>query len=160
MLSLLGLSPTPEAANSFGAIVEFQVISNTNELNEAFYVMQELRPHLDKETFLNLFQIAQTESGYSLMGAYYRQRCIGLIGYRVLTDFVHGRHLYIDDLVISDSHQSQGIGTQLLSKAKEIAAVNCCRRIRLCTGTENKRGMGFYKKNGWKLKAVVYKISL
>jgi len=38
------------------------------------------------------------------------------MGYRLLHDFVHGRHLYIDDLVVTSRLRSSGLGAELLKR--------------------------------------------
>ena len=76
---------------------------------------------------------------------------------RILTDFVHGRHLYVDDLVISSAHRSKGFGANLLKFAEDEAARLRCRSLRLCTGTENHGAKRFYERESWSLKSVVYK---
>ena len=78
----------------------------------------------------------------------------------MLHDFVHGRHLYIDDLITDPRLRSRGYGAQLLRHAEELAPTLGCHNLRLCTGIENERGKGFYERAGWKLRAVVYKRKL
>lgn len=82
------------------------------------------------------------------------------MGYRIITDFVHGRHLYIDDLVTSEEVRSQGHGATLLKYAEAMAKQKGCSNLRLCTGIDNEGGKRFYEKNSWNLRAVVYKKKL
>ncbi|MEZ0393274.1 MAG: GNAT family N-acetyltransferase [Pseudobdellovibrionaceae bacterium] len=140
--------------------MEFRILESREEAQRIFPVIKQLRTHLDESTFLDLLQKAKSESDYTLLAAYEGSECVGLMGFRFLTDFVHGRHLYIDDLVTSESHRSKGLGSQFLQKAKEIAAQNGCQRLRLCTGADNDRGKKFYEKNGWDFRAIVYKAKL
>lgn len=46
-------------------------------------------------------------------------RCEALMGYRVLYDYVHGKHLYIDDLVVNETSRSQGYGASMLEFAEK-----------------------------------------
>ena len=78
--------------------MEFQCIGNAEQAKSIYPVMAEMRTHLSENRFLELWQKARQE-GYQLVGLYSAEACLGLMGYRILTDFVHGRHLYIDDLV-------------------------------------------------------------
>ena len=43
------------------------------------------------------------------------------MGYRFLHDYVHGKHVYIDDLVTTAAIRSQGAGAKLLKYAEMIA---------------------------------------
>lgn len=135
----------------------FQVLQSPEELKSVFPLMKQLREHLSEEQFVSLIGLAMKESRYQLLGFFENGKCQGLMGYRILTDLVHGRHLYIDDLVVDQNLRSKGLGAKLLSKAKDIAKSENCKRLRLCTGAENDRGKNFYERNGWKLRAVVYK---
>lgn len=135
----------------------FQALQSTEELKSVFPLMKQLREHLNEEQFVSLIQSAMAESRYQLLGFFENGKCQGLMGFRILTDLVHGRHLYIDDLVVDQNLRSKGLGAKLLSKAKDIAKAENCKRLRLCTGADNDRGKNFYERNGWKLRAVVYK---
>lgn len=139
--------------------MNFKEIS-INEALSVYPLMAQLRPHLSEAQFVDLFKNAQQSGGYKLLGLFKKDRCVGLMGYRILFDFVHGKHLYIDDLVVDETLRSTGIGGKLLAHSKEIAKQNQCHRLRLCTGNDNHKGMKFYEKNGWEQRAVVYKTKL
>lgn len=126
--------------------VEFRGIETADELRAVFPLMRQLREQLAEANFHALFRSAQVESGYTLVGAFVDDQCQGLMGYRILTDFVHGRHLYVDDLVVNENCRSNGLGARLLVRDKEIAKQSGCERPRLCTGLQNERGKGFYER--------------
>ena len=131
-----------------------------NELQLCFPVMQELRTHLTFENFLLLYTQAHEHEGYKIITARKNKKIVGLMGYRILHDFVHGKHLYIDDLVSTQTERSNGIGSALLDYAEKLAALNGCTGLRLCTGIDNELGKKFYEKNNLRLRAVVYKKKL
>jgi ribosomal protein S18 acetylase RimI-like enzyme len=141
------------------ARVEFRKLEDTQVRSE-LPLLRQLREHLSEEELWGLYQAAQKESGYTLWGAFDQSHCLGLMGARILTDFVHGRHLYIDDLVVAESARSKGIGAYLLSEAKKLASAEGCAQLRLCTGIQNERGKSFYERNGLSLRAVAYKAKL
>ena len=119
--------------------------------------MRELRPHLTEKTFLEIYHDAQKTNAYALYGYYLDSECIALLGARYMSDYVHGFHLYIDDLVTSETARSKGIGAELLKFAESLAKEKNCTGLRLCTGVDNKDGMRFYEREGWVSRAVVYK---
>ncbi|GHM99357.1 N-acetyltransferase [Cytophagales bacterium WSM2-2] len=129
----------------------------TTELEKVYPLMKELRPKLTLEDFITIYQQANAGNHYKIIGAYSNNDCIALMGYRILHDYVHGKHLYIDDLVTSAAHQSKGAGAKLLKEAEVLAKKSGCNYVRLCTGIENERGKEFYDREGFKLRAVVYK---
>lgn len=122
--------------------------------------MKHLRPHLTQDSFVHTYLQARRADGYILLGCFDGNFCVGLMGMRVLHDFVHGSHLYIDDLVVSPSQRSKGIGSRLLQHAEEYGHDHKLTGLRLCTGVENKAGMRFYEREGWAQRAVVYKKKL
>jgi len=126
-------------------------------LDKAFEVLKELRPHLDLTRFHTLYEASRKADGYTLVGVYRGEECLAVMGYRVLHDFVHGTHLYVDDLVTTEGARSLGIGAELLRYAAEEAKRLNCWQLRLCTGIENERGKRFYDREGWTLRAVAYK---
>lgn len=135
-------------------------ITKVVDLKEAYLLIRQLRTHLAEKDFLEILKTAEQESSYELLGAYKEEKLLGLMGYRVLSDFVHGRHIYIDDLVIDADHRSQGLGAIFLKKAQDIAKENGCSGLRLCTGMDNPKAQIFYERNGLQKKAVVYKMKL
>lgn len=131
-----------------------------NDLERFYPVMKELRKDLSYQDFKNLYEKAHETNGYEVVGFEDQGKIIALMGYRILYDFVHGKHLYIDDLVSTESQRSKGLGAKLLRYAEELAEKNLCKGLRLCTGVENEQGKKFYDRNGWNLRAVAYKKKL
>jgi len=131
-------------------------ISNQVDLEKSFKLMKELRPHLSLQEYLDLYQKAHQESQYAMVALEEKDQIVALMGYHILTDFVRGRHLYIDDLVVGESVRSKGLGAYLLKQAEKFAAEKNCKSLRLSTGIENTRGMKFYEKNAWIKRAHVY----
>ena len=109
---------------------------------------------------MSLYESAKEKDGYTLIGAYDGDSCVGVMGYRILYDFVHGKHLYVDDLVVTAAKRSSGIGAELLKFAETIAKEHACKGLRLCTGVENERGRRFYERLGWSPRALAYKKSI
>ena len=118
--------------------------------------MKELRPHLSYEEFVEIYEESNKANGYEIVAIESDGKILALMGYRFLSDYVRGKHVYIDDLVSTESARSQGLGAKLLAYADEIAKQNGCKSLRLCTGVENTRGSQFYEKNGWTKRAYAY----
>ena len=133
------------------------VRSEENELQLCFQILQELRTHLAYESFLQIYSQARDHEGYQLITVKKNKKIIALMGFRILHDFVHGKHLYIDDLVSTHTERSNGVGSALLQYAEKIAMQAGCTGLRLCTGVENELAKKFYEKNNLSVRAVVYK---
>lgn len=137
--------------------IQILEIENTVDLERAFPIVKQLRPHLTWEQFGAIFKQARSNENFHLLAMFDGSECVAVMGYRILHDFVHGRHLYVDDLVVASSRRSQGLGAELLREAETIAKVQDCAMLRLSTGIENERGKRFYDAMGWQVRAVVYK---
>lgn len=131
-----------------------------SQVEKVFPIMKELRTNLDEESYLRLYKEAKLRDEYKLVGAIRDELCYGLMGYRILYDFVHGKHVYIDDLVVTKDVRGQGLGAQLLAHAQQIAEKENCQGLRLCTGVDNHDAKRFYERHGWAGKAIAYKIRL
>jgi GNAT superfamily N-acetyltransferase len=122
-----------------------------------FALLVELRPHLSFDTFVERCRAAQAADAYTLYGAYDEERLVGVMGIRTLTDLLHGRHLYIDDLVVAPAVRSQGVGRRLLQYAEHLAAEGGGVGLRLCTGIDYEPAKRFYVREGWSARAVAFK---
>lgn len=134
--------------------------SSVEELKRCFPVMKELRTALHLEDFLGIYDAAHSKDNYEIVALEENGEILAVMGYRILYDFVHGKHIYIDDLVTTSSSRSQGLGKDLLQYAETKAIELACKGLRLCTGIENELGKKFYEANGWKLRALAYKKKL
>lgn len=136
---------------------EFTKANTVSDLKWFYPTIKQLRSELSYEDYLSMYEKAHINDGYELLAITRGEEVFAVIGYRILYDFVHGKHVYIDDLITAELHRAKGFGTKLLSHVEGIAKTLCCTKLRLCTGIKNELGKKFYEKQDWDLKAVVYK---
>jgi len=127
-----------------------------DELKECYEVIKELRPLLSFDDFLRIYTTSHQKDGYELVAIKIENRILAVMGYRFLDDFIRDRHVYIDDLVVTEKARSQGYGAELLAYAEQIAKREHCKYLRLCTGIDNIKGMKFYERNGWVKRSHAY----
>lgn len=132
------------------------VVKNPEDLKRCFSVIHELRPHLSYEAYAEIYRNAHADERYELVALEKQGEIVAAMGYRITHDFVRGKHIYIDDLVVTEKERSKGFAPVLLEYAAERAKQTQCSGLRLCAALENHRGMKFYEKNGWKQRAVAY----
>ncbi len=132
------------------------IVKNKLDLERCFSIMQELRPHLTFESYISIYEESNTRDGYEIVAIEQENKILALMGYRFLWDYVRGKHVYIDDLVVTEKRRSSGLGAELLKFAEDVMIKNNCTTLRLCTGINNHRGILFYDKNGWSKKAYAY----
>ncbi len=133
------------------------IAKSEEELARLYPIFIELRTGLSYPNYLAIYQQAHTVNGLTMVGLEREGEVVAVMGYRMLIDFTHGKHLYIDDLVTTAHLRSQGLGEQLLAYAKEQAHALGCRSIRLCTGIDNLLAQKFYQKHQMEIKAVALK---
>lgn len=131
-------------------------VTSKEDLDRCYEVVKELRPHLSHEEYLTIYKESQKADAYELIAVEENSQILAVMGYRFLTDFVRGKHVYIDDLVSTESVRSKGLGAELLKYAEQIAAENKCAGLRLCTGIENERAVNFYQREGWTKRAYAF----
>ncbi|MBI3556163.1 MAG: GNAT family N-acetyltransferase [Deltaproteobacteria bacterium] len=130
---------------------------NHRDFEAIFPVIRELRPNLTFHEYTDLMMNAKLRDDYDIVAVFDGPKCIAAMGYRILYDFVHGKHLYIDDLVVTESCRSKGIGAELLRYAEQVAVEKKCKGLRLCTGVDRKDSQRFYERNNWNARAIAYK---
>jgi GNAT superfamily N-acetyltransferase len=126
------------------------------DLEKCFPIIKELRPNLSMENYLFIYEQSHKNDGYELIAIEENEIVIAVMGYRILYDFVRGKHIYIDDLISTEQARSRGLGVELLLYAENVAKELNCNGLRLCTGLDNERGMKFYERNGWIQRAIAY----
>ncbi len=112
------------------------------------------------QDFISIYEAAKAHDSYTFVGAFDENNIVAVMGYRVLFDYVHGKHIYIDDLVTTASCRSKGVGAKLLEYAESVAKELQCKGLRLCTGIDRKDSQRFYDRNNWKARAIAYKKTL
>ncbi len=132
------------------------VVQTKADLDRCYPVVNELRPHLSFNEYIAIYEEAHAHDGYEIVAIEVSDQIVAVMGYRFLSDFVRGKHVYIDDLVSTEKFRSQGFGAELLTFAESVAKETECKNLRLCTGIENERGVNFYERSGWKKRAFAY----
>jgi GNAT superfamily N-acetyltransferase len=111
--------------------------------SEVLPVLQELRPHLDAETFAAVYAEGHPQ-GYRFTAAYAGGRCVGVAGWRIIATVHVHRKLYVDDLVTSAADRSGGVGNALLAWLEEKARAAGCTILDLDSGVHRHDAHRFY----------------
>jgi GNAT superfamily N-acetyltransferase len=128
---------------------------------ESYYpVLKQLRSTPSVEQVKLICREATAQNDFKLVAAFEGKDCVGVMGYRIIFDFTHGKHLYVDDLVVTETSRSKGIGAALLKHAEDQARLLDCFGLRLCTGVDNLGAQKFYEREGWIKRAYAFKKSL
>lgn len=119
-------------------------LETSQEWREAFPVMEQLRPHLDEETFVEYVGEMQADS-YRLFALRVAGEIVALAGVRFHTNMYYGRHLWVDELVTDEAHRSRGYGERLLSFLEAFASDRDCETLALSSGLQRTDAHRFYE---------------
>lgn len=120
--------------------------SSDPDIASCFDVLRQLRPALDRSTFVSDVRRMQ-QSGY-LLAALRDGEVAAVAGYRYLDMFATGLTLYVDDLVTDAARRSAGYGTRLLGWLVAEARAHGCRFLTLDSGLKRTDAHRFYRREG------------
>ncbi len=141
------------------AKIDIRPLADAAALREVWPVAQQLRPHLDEETFATQ-ALRQHEDGFRATALYDDGTPRAYAGWRVHENLVYGKHMYVDDLVTDQTVRSRGYGKILLDWLKDEARRQGCVKLQLDSGTHRKDAHAFYLREGLRIEAFHFGISL
>jgi ribosomal protein S18 acetylase RimI-like enzyme len=136
------------SVQSHSTDIEFKFLVSKQELVACYEVMKELRPKLiNADSFANQV-ISMQKNGYQLLAAVENGFPIALAGYREVEMLVHGKFIYVDDLITCSDKRGQGLGERLLKLIFEMATEKRFNKVVLDTGIGNSLAQRFYYRMG------------
>ncbi|MDB6079776.1 MAG: putative acetyltransferase [Akkermansiaceae bacterium] len=133
---------------------------NEKEVLRCHPLMRQLRPRLGSaEEFLQRWH-SQARGGYRLLVRWLGAEPVALAGYRLTESLIHGRHLYVDDLVSEATTRGQGHGAELLRYLKAEARDRGCEQLVLDSGLSNVLAHRFYYREGLLGEALHFSMNL
>jgi GNAT superfamily N-acetyltransferase len=124
--------------------LNIQLAATPEDIARSFPVMRELRPALPSaEDFIARVE-QQMREGFKLAFCEREAEVVAVAGFRVHHMLSSGLTLYVDDLVTSASHRSQGIGKAMLDWLIAYARERGCETFSLDSGTHRKDAHAFY----------------
>ena len=118
------------------------------EIMNCFDVMVELRPHLQRNDFLQTVRQMEAD-GYKLAFIAKDDAVVAVSGYRIYSNLFMGKHLYVDDLVTATRARSEGHGRRMVEWLREQAVQEGCNYIHLDSGTQRGEAHKFYFNQGF-----------
>lgn len=128
--------------------LQLQVVETEEHVRLLFELMSQLRPHLaSADAFVEQWR-RQVGEGYRLVAMFDDAKAMALAGYRVQENMVHGRFLYVDDLVTDAQARGHGCGRRLMTWLRHQAGTMNCGKLVLDTPLNNSLGHRFYFRCG------------
>ncbi|WP_423747309.1 GNAT family N-acetyltransferase (plasmid) [Haladaptatus sp. SPP-AMP-3] len=111
---------------------------------DAFQVMEQLRTHLNEESYLEYLR-EMTDNGYRLFAVSVNDKIVSLAGVEIRVTMYYGRHVWVHELVTDIDHRSEGHGLELLSFVEEWAEQHDCELVALSSGLQREEAHRFYE---------------
>jgi len=127
-------------------VTAIRLAESDESIVRCYPVMQQLRPHLTEPEFVPTVRRQQL-GGYQLAYLEDRARVCAVAGFRLMDMLVHGRVLYVDDLVTDSALRSQGHGKALLGWLIQRAKDEGCQCLELDSGVQRVDAHRFYLAN-------------
>lgn len=129
-------------------------ITAEEDVRALFGLMAQLRPQLPgPDAFVDYWR-RQADSGYRLVAVHDGATAQALASYRLQENLVHGRFLYVEDLVTDAAARGGGHGERLMAWLHERARLCGCARLVLDTGLDNVLAHRFYYRCGLLARAL------
>jgi GNAT superfamily N-acetyltransferase len=121
-------------------------------LMAVYPVMRELRTELSDDELAERYAAGHPD-GYRLAAVFDGDECRAAAGYRILTNFVSGRHMYVDDLVTAEPWRSHGYGRLLNKYLVELARKEGCTSVQLDSNVRRREAHRFYFRERYSISA-------
>jgi GNAT superfamily N-acetyltransferase len=112
----------------------------------AVTILLELRTHLDRETAIARIAEQEQAHGYELHASLRGAQPIAVAGFRVVQTLARGKHLHLDDLVVTSSERGNGTGKALLAHVESEARRRGLAAVFLDARPE---AINFYERAGY-----------
>lgn len=123
-------------------------------------LMQQLRPHLTSlGDFVERWR-RMSAAGYRLLVLWEGDTPSALGGFRVQESLIHGKFLYVDDLVTDATQRGTGLGARLMEALKVETQKLGCAKLVLDTALDNVLGHRFYYRHGLLAMALRFNIPI
>ncbi|WP_096155425.1 MULTISPECIES: GNAT family N-acetyltransferase [Bacillus] len=120
-------------------------LESESDLLEGYHVLKELRTSLSEKEFFKRLAVMQKE-GYQMLGLEDKGQLVAVAGIIPLTNFYHGKHIYIYDLVTKSTVRSSGYGEKLLDYIISMGKEKGYENITLSSGLQRVDAHRFYEK--------------
>ena len=122
-------------------------------------VMSQLRPHLNEAGYLAMVARMRLSDGFRVFAAVRDGVVVGVAGVRPMELLYCGHILQIDDLVVSETERSTGVGKALLDHVKAEARALGRTEVHLDSGMLRQDAHRFYDREGFERLGYHFRIA-
>lgn len=126
-----------------------EIISDA-EFQAIWPFIKQLNPGLSHARFKKLLKEMRA-GGYRCVAAYENKEMVGICGFWMTAQFFSGRQVELDNVAVSPSIQSKGLGSKLVRFVEKLATKEGCEAAFLKAYVVNDRAHKFYFREGYKI---------
>jgi GNAT superfamily N-acetyltransferase len=130
------------------------------EITSTYEVMRQLRPHLEKDQYVELIRGLMASDGLKLLALSEEATVRAVAAYRVMNMLYCGRLVYVDDLVADEHVRSRGYGAQLIARLKDEGRALGCSEIQLISRVTREHAHRFYFREGFGIECFHFRTRL
>ncbi|MFM2481037.1 GNAT family N-acetyltransferase [Celerinatantimonas sp. YJH-8] len=136
-------------------------INEHDPLDEAAQLLHSLRQQYTFQELLEKIREQQLVHGYQLVGSYNDQNeLVGIAGFIEGHSLAWGHYLLIEDLVVSDDRQGNGVGEKLLSWLRRLAYSRGCRELHVNSGLQRFFAHKLFLQEGFRISSHHFSLKL
>lgn len=125
-----------------------KIMETDAELRSCFNVIQQLRPHINEDNFLEQIRRLQLNFDYNLAAVIHNEMVKAVAGYRITESLAWGKYFYVDDFITDEASRRQGNANILWNWLMRQAKENDCEQFHLDSGVHRHNAHRFYLKGG------------
>lgn len=120
------------------------IADSDEEITATFAVMQQLRPHLSVQNYIENIRCLQQKHHFKLVCLSTTDCVCAVAGFRLSESLAWGKFVYIDDLVTLEKYRSTGFGQALLNWVSDYSKQFGCLELHLDSGVQRHEAHRFY----------------
>ena len=126
-----------------------------DELELAFPVVNQLRPHLSLEEYIEIVK-QMMPTGYQIACLFDCGKVVAYAGFARLIILHYGDHIWVYDLVTDENKRGNGYGKLLMSYIEKLAMDNSLQCVALQSGFQRIDAHRFYENAGYDKVSFVF----
>lgn len=119
-------------------------------LEDAYEILSDVEPSLSKDRFLSNYK-KMLKGDVKVLGLFDTNKLCTVAVVSIQENEVHGKYLYLYDLVTHKSYRKKGYGKEMLRYIQNLAIYNECTKITLNSGLHRTDEHKFLKSNGFEM---------
>ena len=140
--------------------IDFVLAQDDAEIAATFDVMQQLRPQLQRDEYVETMHALRASDGLQLLALREAGTVRAVATYRIMNMLYCGRLLYVDDLVTDERVRSHGYGATLLARLKDEGRALGCSQIQLISHLKREDAHRFYFREGLGIECFHFRAEL